>query len=430
MNYLLNSKSGKRNPFSIFVRAKDKVRKLAGKKFGLIPEFLLSSAYQSYITAPGEPVWTPRNYWKFSDEGYSRNVIAFRSISLVAQSAASVPWLLYQADGGTRKQIAAHPVLDLLDKPNPGMGGNEFIESLFIYRMISGNTYIQRIDGEGAPSELYLLRPDRVTLIAGNNYLPQAYRYAVGDDGIYKDFPVDRLTGQSEILHLKHFHPLNDWYGLSPMEAAAYSIDQHNQAAVWNQSLLQNGARPSGALVVRNANNQAVTLSDEQFTRLKGQIDDQYSSARNAGRPLLLEGGLDWKEMSLKPRDMDFLNIKYSSARDIALAFGVPPQLLGIPGDSTYNNMAEAKLSLWEQTVIPMLQSLANALNGWLLPLFGENLCLDIDIDNISAMAPRREGLWSKLQGVNFMTINEKRASVGLSPINGGDILDTNPTKK
>ncbi|WP_458694298.1 phage portal protein [Wolbachia endosymbiont (group A) of Andrena hattorfiana] len=138
---------------------------------------------------------------------------------------------------------------------------------------------------------------------------------------------------------------MNDWYGLSPIEAAAYSIDQYNQAGAWNQAMLQNGARPSGAIVVKSAKDgSGGSLSQEQYQRLKEQINDHYSGSVNAGRPILLEGGLEWKEMSLSPRDMDFIESKHSSARDIALAFGVPPQLLGIPGDNTYSKLVEARL--------------------------------------------------------------------------------------
>src|SRR5205085_3983833 len=126
-------------------------------------------------------------------------------------------------------------------------------------------------------------------------------------------------------------------------------------------------------------------LSEEQYNRVKLQIDEQFTGAANAGRPLLLEGGLDWKEMSLTPKDMDFVEAKNSSARDIALAFGVPPQLLGIPGDNTYSNLQEARLALWEQTVVPLEQCTADALNNWLIPMFGGNTELVPDIDNIPA---------------------------------------------
>jgi HK97 family phage portal protein len=228
---------------------------------------------------------------------------------------------------------------------------------------------------------------------------------------------VDRITGRSGILHVKTFHPLDDWYGMSPIEAAAYSIDQHNQASAWNQSLLQNGARPSGALVVKpGAEGMPGALSEEQYYRLKEQIDTQFSGAANAGRPLLLEGGLDWKEMSLSPRDMDFINSKYASARDVAFAFGLPPQLLGIPGDNTYSNLAEARLALWEQTILPMVDQLCDALNLWLLPHFGDRLELTYDTDSISALMPRREALWAQLEKASFLSDDEKRAMLGFAP--------------
>jgi HK97 family phage portal protein len=221
----------------------------------------------------------------------------------------------------------------------------------------------------------------------------------------------------SRILHLKYFHPLNDWYGLSPVEAAAYSIDQHNQSGAWNQSLMQNGARPSGALVVRvDSNGGNGTLSEDQYNRVKQQIDDQFSGPVNAGRPLLLEGGLDWKEMSLTPKDMDFVEAKNSSARDIALAFGVPPQLLGIPGDNTYANLQEARLALWEQTVVPMVCSTADALSRWLLPMFNSRLELCPDIDGISALAIRNQAIWDRIEKASFLTDNEKREAVGYGP--------------
>src|SRR5690606_11355073 len=135
--------------------------------------------------------------------------------------------------------------------PSPIQGMGEFFSGLYHYQLISGNAYIQAVGPkESAPRELHLLRPDRVQVIAGKGTLPMAYRYTVGQHHV--DFPVERISGRCRILHLKRFHPLSDWYGLSPIEAAASSIDQHNQSGAWNQALMQNGARPSGALVVRS----------------------------------------------------------------------------------------------------------------------------------------------------------------------------------
>lgn len=368
--------------------------------------------YSSFVNMPGKAVWMGREYSKFADEGYIRNVIAHRSVTMIASGAASVPWVLTRIRDGKKEQVREHPLLKLVTRPNPCMGGAEFFECLYSHKLISGNAYIHAVKAEnGKPQELFALRPDRVTVIAGKGCVPQAYRYTIGQE--YKDFKVNRLTGQSDVLHIKKFHPLNDWYGLSSIEAAAYSIDQHNEAAAWNQALLQNGARPSGALIVKSgANGEGGYLSEEQYLRIKSQLDENNIGAGNAGRPLLLEGGLEWREMSISPKDMDFINTKNSAARDIALAFGVPPQLLGIPGDSTYNNMAEARLSLWEQTILPMIDNMAGSLNNWLVPLFGDDLQLSHNIDGISALSPRREAAWERVKAADFLTNEEKREIV------------------
>lgn len=372
---------------------------------------------RSYMVMPGQPVWMDRSYAQFACEAYMKNVVAHRTIDMVSSSAASVWFKLYATSGkGVRREIKAHPSLDMLLKPNPMQGAGEFFRSLYHYLLISGNAFVQAVGPAGSkPKELHLLRPDRMAVIAGRGTTPAAYRYTVNDKHV--DFPVDSISGASRILHLKNFHPLNDWYGLSPIEAAAYSIDQHNQSGAWNQALLQNGARPSGALVVRQDTGGGV-LSEEQYHRVKNQIDEQFTGAANAGRPLLLEGGLDWKEMSLSPKDMDFIETKNSSARDIALAFGVPPQLLGIPGDNTYANLQEARLALWEQTILPLVERTGDALTRWLLPMFENGLELSPDSESVTILAARNQTIWDRVEKASFLTENEKRAAVGYGPKN------------
>jgi HK97 family phage portal protein len=127
--------------------------------------------------------------------------------------------------------------------------------------------------------------------------------------------------------------------------------------------------------------------------------------------------------MSISPKDMDFIESKNSAAREIALSFGVPPQLLGISGDNTYSNMQEARLALWEETLIPLLDKLADALGNWLSHMYGEEIIIDFDRDAISALTEKRENLWAKIASADFMTINEKRAFFGFDPIKEGDRL-------
>ena len=367
---------------------------------------MTDSNYQSYFYNTGKASWSGRNYTKFADEAYIRNVIAYQSIAKIALAAASVKFKIKKLNTVLDQNF--HPLGSLLRSPNPAQGGTELFESIFSFKMISGNAYILAVGAAGeAPMELYSLRPDRVSVIAGRDEMPAGYRYSLGQNK-YEDYDT------SQVLHLKFFHPLDDWYGLSPVEAAAYSIDQHNQAGAWNQALLQNGARPSGALVMKQDAMSSGRLSEDQYNRIKAQIDDEFSGAANAGRPVLLEGGMDWKEMSLSPKDMDYVEMKNSAARDIALAFGVPPQLLGIPGDNTYSNLAEARLAFWEQTVIPQVNNLIDALNNWLVPQFDAKIRLEADLDGVAALQPRRDALWSRIIAADFLTAEEKKAILGL----------------
>jgi HK97 family phage portal protein len=251
--------------------------------------------------------------------------------------------------------------------------------------------------------------------VPGPDGWPQAYEYTVAGSTVR----FDQAATQPPILHLTFFNPLDDYYGLSPLEAAAIAVDTHNAAAKWNKALLDNAARPSGALVYAGAD--GLVLADQQFQRLKRELTEQYQGAANAGRPLLLEGGLDWKPMSLTPKDMDFMEAKHSAAREIALAFGVPPMLLAIPGDNTYSNYQEASRVFWRQTVLPLAGRIGGALTQWLAPTYGAGLTLAVDTDKIEALALDRAALWDRVTKAPFLTVNEKRAATGYGAVAGGD---------
>lgn len=366
----------------------------------------------------GQPRATPRDYAGFSKEGYQQNIIVYRCIRLIAQSAAAVPWLLFKGD----EEIETHPLLDLLAKPNPMQGGAQFFEALYAFYLIAGNAYIENVAAAAKPKELWTLRPDRMKVIPGQNGVPAAYRYTVGGKSV--DFAVDALNGRSEVLHVKSFNPLDDWYGMSPLEAAAFSIDQHNEAGKWNAKLLANSGRPTGALVYTPPSDDAPdTLTEQQRAALRSEMETAISGAGNAGRPLILEGGLDWKEMAMSPKDMDWLQGKNLSAQEIALAYHVPSQLVGIEGSLTFANFEQARLALYDDAVLPLIDTVRDELNRWLVPLYGDGLRLDYDVDSIGALEPRRKEKWEAVKTADFLTINEKRAAVGYEEIDGGDML-------
>ena len=357
------------------------------------------------------PTWSSRNYAAYAREGMMHNAVAYRCIRMIAEAASSVKLTPYQFANGRCEPVADHGLLDLLRRPAPGMTAADLFERWYGTLLVSGNVYLNAVAIGGEVREVHLLRPDRVAVVPGRDGWPTGYEYTI--DGRKTVLDGEVLRGVSEVLHVKLFHPADDHYGLSPVAPAANAIDVHNTATLWNKALLDNAARPSGALVYTAGGH----LPAEQFDRLKEELEQSFQGARNAGRPMLLEGGLDWKAMSLSPRDMDFIEAKNAAAREIALAMGVPPMLLGIPGDNTYANYQEANRSFWRQTVLPLVDRTARALSTWLEPAWDEAVELRADIDQIEALQPEREALWRRLENASFLSDDEKRAAVGYGEV-------------
>jgi HK97 family phage portal protein len=387
-------------------------------------EFFRKAAPETKSTVPGglfalslsgSARWSGRDVAALARNGVMGNAIAYACVRKIAGAAASVPFLLY--DGAA--EVEDHPLLALLARPNGSEDCAALFERWYGFLQCAGNAYLEAVSLDGVPRELHVLRPDRMKVVAGARGWPAAYDYTV--DGRTTRIARDG-SGFLPVLHASLFHPLDDYYGLSPLEVAGAAIDVHNQGAAWTKALLDNAARPSGALIYRGPDGTP-GLTDEQFTRLKRELEDAYQGASNAGRPMVLEGGLDWKAMGYTPSDMDFAETRSVAAREIALAFGVPPMLLGIPGDNTYANYAEANLNFWRQTVLPQVARTAAALTRWLCPRFGEGLRVGYDADAVEALADARQALWEKLNGASFLTVNEKRAAAGYSPLEGGEAL-------
>lgn len=362
---------------------------------------------RSYVSPWSYPAWAyepcgtrlPFEYRSAVARGFIDNPVAQRAVRLVAESI-----------GGAPLAPAAKGALALVQATS---AGQPLLETLAAQLLLHGNGYVQvRRDGAGKPVELFALRPDRVTVVAGADGWPAAYQYKVGDTTL--NLPVEDEDGWPAVVHLKAFHPADDHYGAGCLAAAEQAVAIHNAASAWNRALLENAARPSGALVMDGADGAGLT--GEQFERLKGELQAAYQGAGNAGRPMVLEGGLRWQPLALTPADMDFAALKAAAARDIALAFGVPPMLLGLPGDNTYSNYREASRALWRLTLLPLAGKILGGLGEGLRPWFPK-LELMVDLDRVPALAEDRERLWAQLSAADFLDRNEKRALVGLPAV-------------
>jgi HK97 family phage portal protein len=355
-----------------------------------------------------------------ASQAFEQNSVTYKCVMMIANGVAALKYKLLNTQSG--KQIDSHPLLDLLARPNPLESRYTFLSHVVADILLDGNAFIEmvKINNQKAPGRLWTQRPDMVQIQVGQSRLPFSYTYSAGgvEVGQSKIYPVDPVTGQCDVLHLSSYAPLREnsnGRGLSPVRAAWLSVLTHNEGARFNLNLIKNGAKPSGVLTSEE------NLSTEQVADLKGTLAQNHQGSRNAAKPMLLGGGLTWQSISLSPTDLGYLEGKDSVARDIATVLGVPPNLLNLPGDNTYNNVAEAKLALYEETIIPRARQIVEDFNRWLVPLFGPNLSLEIDEDAIPALEPKRAEKWAAIMASTIHTINEKRALLGFEPVDNGD---------
>jgi HK97 family phage portal protein len=400
------------------------------------------------------------NQRQLVEEGYARNPTVFACVQHVARAAAGVPWVLYRRGGSGTKiervmtasaamkalsagrqqrkatpgitEIEDHPLLQLMERPNSMQGGAEFIEAITAHLLISGNSYTVGVGpNAGPPRELWPLLPQYMRAVLDVTGDIAEYVHTTVGGSV-----VSRLAAR-DVMHLRLFNPLGDSglygfqppataaldggvYGFPPMMAAAFAIDSDNEATRWNYNLLRNSARPSGALTFEPDR----SLTPPMMDRLVEDIKKNYAGARNAGGLLLLHGGLKWQALSLTPSELNWLEGRKLSRREIAQVFGVPPELIGDVEARSYASYSEARRAFYHETVLPYMDRLRDHLNTWLTPRFGDDLRLDYDRDDIEALQEDRSALWSRVQSAEWLTINEKRRATGYDDIGAeGDVV-------
>lgn len=362
------------------------------------------------------PQWPRRTFDQIATEGYQQNPIVNACVYLTARAAASVPLTLMR----NGEEVDIPELSALLNRPNPIQDGESYRIATISDLLLAGEFFSERVDLGGKPRELYRWNPGNTTVDPGEDGFPKSYTFK--NSAGQRTVPVNIPKGQIPVLHVKEYHPTNDWRGMPNVDPAAFAIDMHTGALKWNTALLTNGAQPSGALIYAPKDGSD-KLTEEQWSRLKAELDESFSGSKNAGKPLLLDGGLDWREMGFSPKDMNFGEGLDKAARLIALAFGVPPLILGIPGDNTFANYNEANKAFYRQAVLPILGQWCRAMSWWIVPAFGKDIQVVADTDDLEIFADERAAEWQRVEASTSMTINEKRAHQGLEPVAGGDVI-------
>lgn len=219
----------------------------------------------------GRVAWSPRDAVSLARIGFQGNPIGFRAVKLISEAAAALPLILQDNE----RRYETHPVLDLIRRPNGAQGRAELFEAIYGFLLLSGNAYIEAVPGmDKLPGELHVLRSDRMALVPGSDGWPVGYDYSVG--GRTHRFATS--PEHQPICHIKTFHPSDDHYGFSPLQAAAVAIDVHTSASAWSKALLDNAARPSGDDCVQRCRWSGSV--DQRAIRPADRRDGEPSSGR------------------------------------------------------------------------------------------------------------------------------------------------------
>lgn len=368
-------------------------------------------------------IWPAIEYASLARVGYQKLECVYACVLKRAKCCASIGWLGYTVShdrqgNETKKDLdSSHPLMIMLRRPNPDQGWARFMRESITYRLLSGNSYIfSNIPKSKPPSriELFNLRPDRMLINPGDAIRRvRSYTYAKGSAG-------EVIYAPELILHLKEFHPTDDWYGLSPCEVALQDIHTLNLAAKWNAKLLTNDCRPAGIMTTKG------TLSDEQFDRVVKLIREEILGFENAGIPIgPLEGGLEFQPYGLSPKEMDWDKLDKNTRRKIASILQTPSELIGDAENKTYSNYQEARKAFYHETILPDMDEFRDEFNNWLTPLFGDNIRLDYNRDSIEAIRDDRSKLvvdMNSLVDRGIVDRNEVREELGWEE--GGPEMD------
>lgn len=353
----------------------------------------------------------------------------YTAVSLIATSVSKIDIIIEKES--TDDVIYEHPLLELLEHPNAISTGQEFLEQLASFYVLTGNAFVVATGPVNRPPlELQIINPINVQLKEGvDGFLDTVTVYMNNKNS--RVFTRKEVNGKfryydgvdGEILHIKSFNARafgGDLWGMSPLNPISLELDQYVEASTHNLSLLKRGARPSGALKFNEM------LTDDQFQRYQQQVDTFYSGSKNAGRLLLLENA-DFQEMSQSNRDMDFAALKVNVTNTVYTSLRIPLPLIDA-SFSTYDNMKVSTINFYDQAVLPIVDKLLSELNGFLVLRYDpkQTIELSYDPESLEALEPRRVEKVAILQTSGVLTINELRLVLGYPPVDGGDNVYTN----
>ena len=359
-----------------------------------LPQFDLTSFYSA-----NQPIYPQMTVQKAVKEGYRLSVMVYRAIRAIVQAGSGIPWIVLDKDG---EEIHNHPFTKVWARPNREFSGQDNMEFIIAHLKLCGNSLIQPLMINGQPKEFWVCMPDMIKPIPSD----------VQGEWL-KGWEIQPTNGKvihappEQFIHFMQFDPGNPYWGIGDLQAAARTIDADNEAQDTQKVQLQNRNIPPGVFQFDQS------LDDTQFTEVTKRVREKFLQKSKRGEPWVLGGGYKWQQMSLTPVEMDYIQSRLQNKRDIATAFGLDPWWLGDREHSSYNNVAEARRSMYEDVTIPLLDDIRSTLNLKVAPMYGDDIYITYDLSNVRAM---REDFGKKVEqagklwtmGIPFEQINNK----------------------
>lgn len=413
----------------------------------------LSSILFKYVNRD-QNINTIVNKTDYITKAYLYNATIYSIISLRANAAKGIPWLVYKVKNKqklreysniTRKDLNLHktlvlkeqsleevekgPINELLKAPNPYMKFADIIEGLFVYRDTTGDAYLYEVDNPSTKEivQLHLL-PAHKTKIVGGTFIDPILGYSV--DSIFK-----KVIEPEKVLHWKYFNPLWDatgiqLYGMSPLVSATRMINADNEG-INNEAASFANEGVKGIITGTDASFSDTEFTKEQADNLIKKLNKATERAKEgSGNKMFNRTPLQYLKIGETPVDLGVLNTRKYNKEIFCNVFRIHPALLSSDA-STLDNLKEARKMLITVSVMPDMDSFREGFNDMITRAFGEEYYVDYDIMAISELQDDIEKLGKTLNMMDWVTINEKRAATNYDAYNdaNADLLFTDMGK-
>ena len=337
----------------------------------------------------------------------------YACIDAIANEIAGIELKLFQQNGDDIDEVKNHEILDLLARANSVTTKFDLFYLTQQYLDLAGEAPWFLEFQNGKPVNIFLLRPDRLTVKppTKEGELIGGYTYQVFKDGMKEIF-----LEPFEVLFLKYPDPVKPFRGKGTLEAAVVTFDIDETAEKFNLKFFNNSATPNSVLSTDKK------LSKEVIRKLKHEIENKHEGFENAHKTMVLEGGLKWESMALSHREMDFIeSMKFTRDKILAI-FRVPKSVLGLTEDVNRANAEAGDFVFAKRTIKPKMQKLVEMLNEFLVPFFDDSGTLFLDFtDPVPENEEQKLKVASEGVTKGVLTINEARELLGYDPVEGGD---------